>query len=187
MDALQFGVEAVAKRIDDLLTPLPGGNEVFAKAIFDKTGYKTSGEKLRRARTGQGESIDHALVVAVAETFGVDVRELLLGEAPATPRAGGRVVDSDAIDEWGAARARAVEKLADLLVGDRKVLEDRAAAVLNMSIAARLEAEAATRPPPSLSESQLRELAQVAEMIRLLRLEEAGDGATPSDPAPPPG
>jgi hypothetical protein len=71
----------------------------------------------------------------------VDPAWLLTGMTPEGTRNGSGPTAS--IDEWGIARARAVEKLADLLLADQRVLEKRADAALNASIATRIEAEKA--------------------------------------------
>lgn len=52
-------------------------------------------------------------------------------------------LSAQALDEWGLARARAVEKLVELLERDRRILELRAEAQVNVSKAALLEAEKA--------------------------------------------
>lgn len=78
--------------------------------------------------------MDHA--IKAAQALNVGVEWLLTGNEEAQPAA-------DPLDEWGLARARAIVKLAELLEGDQKILELRAEAALNASIAARLEAEKA--------------------------------------------
>lgn len=97
------------------------------------------------------------------------------------------------IDEWGAARARAVEKLADLLIADQETLRLRAQAAENVSRAALIEAEKA----PDLSGRDLdvssdrdAELMKFGEQwLRLMTREfeaaqKAGEAPKPAGPEP---
>lgn len=80
-------------------------------------------------------------IVQLPELLDVDGHWLLTGEGTMERKKGD---DREALlDEWGAARARAVEKLADLLLADQVVLDKRAEAALEVGRAARIEAEKA--------------------------------------------
>lgn len=93
----------------------------------------------------------------------------------------------DTLDAWGAARARAVEKLADLLLADQRVLEMRAEAALTTARAALIEAEKAPDRSLVLSsdrEARLRALVDEALAARR-QAEQAGGGPTNGKPARP--
>lgn len=104
---------------------------------------------------------------------------LLTGDGVPDPLSDGSEMESGDIDAWGAARARAVEKLTDLLLADQKVLERRADAAWSVAEATRIDAEKApNRSGPSISSDQIAAFQRAAETMELLApiLQAAAEG-----------
>jgi hypothetical protein len=80
-----FSASEVGCRLEEVLAG-KGSNDTIAATLKAKTRYEVSGEKIRKARKGEGQSIAHDLLVAVAITYGVDLAWLLTGTAGANGR-----------------------------------------------------------------------------------------------------
>ncbi len=97
MDTPGFGAKQVGKRLDVVLSG-KGSNDAIAERLKARTGYETSGEKIRKARRGENQTIAHDLLAAVAEVYEIDVAWLLTGRKPAADHS----ADGDGIAPGGA-------------------------------------------------------------------------------------
>lgn len=98
MEEPVFGAKSVAARLDSVLKG-EGSNDDIAAELKERTGYVVSGEKIRKARKGENQTIAHDLLAAVAITYGVGIGWLLMEQGPKKPAPNGERVSFEPIGE----------------------------------------------------------------------------------------
>jgi transcriptional regulator with XRE-family HTH domain len=163
--------ETIAARLRTAREQALGGiSQERLAQILRTAGYDVTGATVMRYESGRREAPGEYLRT-VALVSGVDPGWLLSGqegEPNAEPIASSPVA---AVDLWGMHRARAVERLADLLLQDQKILELRAEAAVLTARAALVDAETASGRggEPAVSAATAERLFRVAEAEQAAR------------------
>ena len=83
-DQSPFSSKEVGGRLWEAVESV-GSAEAVAEMLRERTGYVTSGQKIREACNGRRDKIDHALIAAVVVACGGDPLYILTGERPPEP------------------------------------------------------------------------------------------------------